>query len=219
MSLNSGNPDLGARTPVPTSKPPSVWRQAAVLTSSFVVLLYVVELADALSGQRLQRAGIEPRSLDGLWGVAFAPMLHDDWAHLIANTLPVLVLGYLVLVSGIGRGLAATAVIWVFGGVGTWLFAGSGEIHMGASVLVFGWVTYLVVRGFFTRSVGHVLIGVVVLVIYGGVLWGVLPSVPGVSWQGHLFGAIGGILAASVVSRREREARALSSAMSRTSRL
>ncbi len=85
----------------------------------------------------------------------------------------------------------------MIGGVGTWLFAGSNSNHVGASVLIFGWVTYLLVRGFFTRSFTQILIGVAVFVVYGGVLWGgVLPSDPRVSWQGHLFGAIGGVVAA-----------------------
>jgi len=163
---------------------------------------------DVISGQNVQNAGVTPRTLDGLWGILFAPVLHDDWGHLIANTIPVLILGYLVLVSGIARGLAATGIIWVIGGVGTWLFAGSNSNHVGASVLIFGWVTYLLVRGFFTRSFTQILIGVAVFVVYGGVLWGVLPSDPRVSWQGHLFGAIGGVVAAWALTSGERAKRA-----------
>ena len=103
-------------------------------------------------------------------------MLHDGWGHLFANTVPLLILGFLVLMSGIGRGLAATGIIWVIGGVGTWLTGGVDSHHVGASVLVFGWLTYLLVRGIFTRSIGQILIGVVVLFVYGGMLWGVLPG-------------------------------------------
>ncbi|MCJ0903140.1 rhomboid family intramembrane serine protease [Rhodococcus sp. ARC_M6] len=208
MTMDFNSPDFGARTPVPTSKPPSVWKQSAVLIGGFVLALYVIEIADAISGQHIQNAGVTPRTLDGLWGILFAPVLHDDWAHLIANTIPVLILGYLVLVSGISRGLAATGIIWLIGGVGVWLFAGAGYNHVGASVLIFGWVTYLLVRGFFTRSFTQILIGVVVFVIYGGVLWGVLPSDPQVSWQGHLFGAIGGVVAAWALASGDRTKRA-----------
>lgn len=208
MTMDFNSPDFGARTPVPTSKPPSVWKQSAVLIGGFVLALYVIEIADAISGQHIQNAGVTPRTLDGLWGILFAPVLHDDWAHLIANTIPVLILGYLVLVSGISRGLEATGIIWVVGGVGTWLFAGANSNHVGASVLIFGWVTYLLVRGFFTRSFTQILIGVVVFVIYGGVLWGVLPSDPQVSWQGHLFGAIGGVVAAWALASGDRTKRA-----------
>ncbi|NMM87527.1 rhomboid family intramembrane serine protease [Rhodococcus sp. SRB_17] len=208
MTMDFNSPDFGARTPVPTSKPPSVWKQSAVLIGGFVLALYVIEIVDAISGQHIQNAGVTPRTLDGLWGILFAPVLHDDWAHLIANTIPVLILGYLVLVSGISRGLEATGIIWVVGGVGTWLFAGANSNHVGASVLIFGWVTYLLVRGFFTRSFTQILIGVVVFVIYGGVLWGVLPSDPQVSWQGHLFGAIGGVVAAWALASGDRTKRA-----------
>jgi len=108
----------------------------------------------------------------------------------------VLVLGFLVLVSGIARGLAATGVIWVVGGVGTWLVAPDNTVHIGASVLVFGWLTYVILRGFFARNAVQILVGLVVLFVYGGALWGVLPGQPGISWQGHLFGAVGGALAA-----------------------
>ncbi|WP_179142143.1 rhomboid family intramembrane serine protease [Rhodococcus sp. 1163] len=196
------NPYLPATAP----KRP-LWQQAAMLMGSFVVLLWVIEIIDVASGSRVEQAGINPRSVDGLWGILFAPVLHDDWAHLIANTLPVLILGFLVLLSGLARGLMATGIIWVVGGVGTWLIGGGNSNHIGASVLIFGWIAYLLTRGIFTRNLGQLAVGVVVFVIYGGALWGVLPSTPGVSWQGHLFGAVGGVLAAWVLSSDAREAR------------
>lgn len=198
----STNPYL----PAPTPKRP-LWQSAAMYTGGFVLLLWVVEVIDVLSGSRVETAGINPRTSDGLWGVLFAPVLHDDWAHLIANTVPIAVLGFLVLLSGIGRGLAATGVIWVIAGVGTWLIGGSNSNHIGASSLVFGFLAYLLVRGFFTRNLGQLAIGVVVFVLYGSALWGVLPSTPGVSWQGHLFGAVGGVVAAWLLSADARNAR------------
>jgi membrane associated rhomboid family serine protease len=87
-------------------------------------------------------------------------------------------------------------VVWVVGGVGTWLTGQPGSVHIGASVLAFGWLVYLLLRGVFSRRVGQVLLGLLLLTVYGGVLFGVLPGQPGVSWQGHLFGAVGGGLAA-----------------------
>ncbi|MCZ4080391.1 rhomboid family intramembrane serine protease [Rhodococcus sp. H36-A4] len=192
--------------PVAAPKRP-LWQQAVMLMGSFVVLLWVIEIIDVASGSRVEQAGINPRSVDGLWGILFAPVLHDDWAHLIANTLPVLILGFLVLLSGLARGLTATGIIWVVGGVGTWLIGGANSNHIGASVLIFGWIAYLLTRGIFTRNLGQLAVGVVVFVIYGGALWGVLPSTPGVSWQGHLFGAVGGVLAAWFLSSDAREAR------------
>lgn len=198
----SANPYLPASTP----KRP-LWQSAAMYIGGFVLLLWVVEIIDVASGSRIEDAGINPRTSDGLWGILFAPMLHDDWAHLIANTVPLLVLGFLVLLSGIGRGLAATGIIWIVAGIGTWSIGGGNSNHIGASSLVFGFLAYLLVRGFFTRNLGQLAIGVVVFVLYGSALWGVLPSTPGVSWQGHLFGAVGGVLAAWVLSSDAREAR------------
>src|SRR5690606_37880738 len=140
-------------------------------------------------------------------GILWAPLLHGGWDHLLANTLPLLVLGFVVLLSGIGRGIAATAIIWVVAGVGTWLTASSGSVHLGASSIVFGWLTYLICRGWFARNVGQIVVGLVIFLIYGSMLWGVLPSDPRISWQGHLFGAVGGVLAGWVLSSDERRRR------------
>ncbi len=197
----SANPNL----PATTSKRPA-WQPAAMAIGAFVVMLWLIEIIDVASGSRVEQAGIEPRSVDGLSGILFAPILHDDWTHLIGNTIPVLVLGFLVLLSGLGRGLMATGIIWVVGGIGTWLTGGVGN-HIGASILIFGFIAYLLTRGFFTRKLGQLAIGVVVFIVYGGALWGVLPSAPNVSWQGHLFGAIGGVVAAWVLSADARAAR------------
>ncbi|WP_239003510.1 rhomboid family intramembrane serine protease [Nocardia panacis] len=184
-----------------------LWLRAGVVIASFVVLLYGIEGVDTLDGHDLDTAGIQPRTAEGLWGILFAPLLHANWTHLLGNTLPVLVLGFLALLSGIGRGLMATAIIWVVAGLGTWLVAGSGSVHLGASSLVFGWLTYLIVRGWFARNIGQILLGLVIVAIYGSLLWGVLPGQPGISWQGHLFGAVGGILAGWVLSGNERSRR------------
>ena len=181
---------------------PSVWVVAAVCSLGFVALLWVVEIIDAASGNELDQYGVHPRSDEGLLGILFAPLLHGGWTHLEGNTLPALVLGFLVLVSGIARGLAATGIIWFVGGVGVWLVAPSNTVHLGASVLIFGWLVYLLVRGIFSRSAGEIILGLVLFFMYGGLLLGVLPGQPGISWQGHLFGSIGGALAAVFLSER-----------------
>ncbi|MCF8569369.1 rhomboid family intramembrane serine protease [Gordonia sp. HY002] len=159
---------------------------------------FAVELLDVVLDGRLDTHGIEPRTWSGLLGVIWAPFLHADFAHLISNLLPGLVLGFFVLLSG--RALVVTGVVWVVSGVGVWLTAPSASITVGASGIVFGWLTFLIVRGLFNRDVWQVLGGVVIAVIYGGILWGVLPGTSGVSWQGHLFGAVGGVLAAWMVA-------------------
>ncbi len=188
----------------------SRFADAALVSGLFVGLLWVLEILDTILDNRLDRLGIEPLEADGLWGILFAPLLHGGFGHLIANTIPALVLGFLIMLSGGPVWARATGTIWVIGGVGTWLTGGDNTVHLGASVLIFGWLVFLLLRGFFNRHFGQIALGIVVFVIYGGVLWGVLPTTPGVSWQGHLFGAIGGGLAAFWMAQRDRgvEARA-----------
>jgi membrane associated rhomboid family serine protease len=181
------------------------WVQAAVAIGAFTALLWAIEIVDAAMDNKLDQYGVQPRSDEGLLGILFAPLLHGGWDHLSANSGPLLVLGFLTLTSGLLRGLAAAAVIWVVGGVGVWLVAGSNTNHIGASGLVFGFLVYVVVRGVVNRRFWEIVLGAIVLFIYGGVLWGVLPGQPGISWQGHLFGAIGGAIAAVVVSHRRDE--------------
>lgn len=160
-----------------------------------LAVMWVSEIVDVPLDHRLDRYGIEPRQLDGLDGVLFAPFLHGGFGHLIANTFPFLVLGAAIAGASATRFLHVTVIVGVVGGLGTWLTGPSRSVHIGASGLVFGYLTYLVSRGFFARKLTYIAGGAVVLMVYGGILWGLLPS-PGVSWQGHLFGAAGGVAAA-----------------------
>lgn len=176
--------------------------QALGAILSFTAVLWVLEFYDQMTGERLDQDGIVPRSLDGLEGILWAPLLHGGFAHLAANTLPFIVLGFLVLAHGIGRFLLVTGIIWVLAGVGVWFTAPYGSVTVGMSGVIFGWLTYLLVRGFFARSGTQILLAVVVFFLWGGILLGVLPGQPGVSWQGHLFGALAGVVAAWLVARR-----------------
>ncbi|MET1037693.1 MAG: rhomboid family intramembrane serine protease [Aeromicrobium sp.] len=178
---------------------------AGVLTGSFVALLCVVEVIDTILAGRLDDNGVLPRSVDGLDGIIFSPLLHGGWAHLIGNTVPLLVLGFLLGLSGVRTWVQVTAIVWVVGGLGVWLFGGDDTNHIGASGVVFGWLSYLIVRGVFTRSLPQIALGVIVFAVYGGVLWGVLPGRPGVSWEAHLFGALSGAVAAWLLATRERD--------------
>lgn len=185
----------------PRTERTPTWIRAIGQSVGFVVLLWVVEVLDVVLGHSLDAYGVRPRDDDGLLGILAAPLLHAGWDHLSANTGPALILAFLVLVTGIGRGIAATAVIWLVGGLGVWLIAPDNTIHLGASVLIFGWLVYLIVRGAFTRKAGEIILGLTLLFAYGGLLVGVLPGQPGVSWQGHLFGAVGGLVAAAMLGR------------------
>ncbi len=201
--------DVSAKS---SGKPPT-WKVGGATILSFVAVLYLIELVDQLAGHRLDRNGIQPLHSDGLWGIAFAPLLHADWTHLVANTVPALVLGFLVTLAGLSRFVWATVIIWVVGGFGTWLIGnvgGCGGIHIGASGLIFGWLTFVLLFGWLTRHIWQILASLAVLFVYGGILWGAVPvldSCGGVSWQGHLCGALAGVLAAYLLSRPEREAR------------
>ncbi|MBI3217163.1 MAG: rhomboid family intramembrane serine protease [Mycobacterium sp.] len=194
----------------------SPWKVGAVTILTFVALLYIIELADQLSGGRLDQNGIRPLESDGLWGIIFAPLLHANWAHLVANTGPALVLGFLVTLTGLARFVWATAIIWILGGVGTWLIGDLGSCpyetnHIGASGLIFGWLGFLLVFGWLTRHAWQIVASIVVLFVYGSILWGAVPVLDrcgGVSWQGHLCGAVAGVLAAYWLSAPERNARA-----------
>ncbi|MEU4443915.1 rhomboid family intramembrane serine protease [Actinosynnema sp. NPDC050801] len=173
---------------------------SAVVVLGFVGLLYVVEAIDTVLGGRLNDDGVIPRDL-GQWdNILWFPLLHGDWTHLTGNAVPLLVLSYLATSGGIKQFFQVTAVIWLTSGLGVWIFGSYGS-HIGASGLVFGFLVFLLVRGIFARSVLQIALAVVVFAVYGAALWGVLPGQPGISWEGHLFGALGGVLAAWGVAR------------------
>ena len=177
---------------------------AYLIVFGMAAVMWVVEIIDLIPGTDLDRWGIRPRQLSGLTGIVAAPFLHAGFGHLIGNTIPFLVLGCIIAASGTQRFVQVTVIVGVFAGVGTWLFGQSHSVHIGASGLVFGYLTYLVARGFFQRHVGQIIVGLLVLFFYGSILWGLFPR-PGISWQGHLFGSIGGVVAAWVIHGRRTE--------------
>jgi membrane associated rhomboid family serine protease len=177
---------------------------AAVLMLAFTALLYAVEAVDQVTSLGLDRDGIVSRNLDGLWGIVWAPFLHAGWPHLLANTVPFLVFGFLAMAGGIRQWVAVTAVIWLVSGLGVWLLGPDGAYTVGASGVIFGWLVFLLVRGFFARSARQIALAIVLFAVWGSVLFGILPGQPGISWQAHLFGALAGLLAASMVARADR---------------
>lgn len=191
--------DHGVTTPVARSRPSVIARFASPI--ALVALMWVIQLADAILPGSFTGFGLRSWDLGGLPRIVLGPLLHSGWPHLIGNTLPLLVLGCLVAVEGAGRFWLVTAVVTVVGGAGTWLVNAPGTLTVGASGLVFGYFTYVVVRVFSPRPiahrVGYALIALIVIVLYGGsMLAGIVGVSAGVSWQAHLFGGIGGAAAA-----------------------
>ena len=177
--------------------------RALVVILAFTALLWVIEFYDVATGGRLDYDdGIVPRTTDGLDGILWAPLLHHGFAHLESNTLPFVIFGFLVLAAGLGRFVLVTGFIWLIAGLGVWLTAPVGSVTVGMSGVIFGWLTFLLVRGFVARSGLQILLAVGLFLVWGSVLIGGLPGRPDVSWQGHLSGAIAGVLAAWLFARR-----------------
>ena len=174
---------------------------ALILVTAMVALMWATEIVDSIGFGNLDRHGIHPRDADGLAQIVAAPFLHVGFGHLISNTLPFLVLGATIALGGLARVALVTLVVALVSGVGTWLVAPEGSVHLGASGVVFGYATYLVTRGLFSRRLVDLGVGVIIAGVWGIVLLqGVLPQAR-ISWQAHLFGAIGGVVAASLLSR------------------
>jgi membrane associated rhomboid family serine protease len=169
----------------------------AQILGLMVGVLWVVELLDQLLlAGRLDRYGIRPRRWDGIQGIILAPLLHGNWQHLSANTMPLVLLGWLILLGGVPSFVLVTAVVWIAGGWGVWLLGKSRSVHIGASGIVFGYLGFLLSRGYFERSPAAIALAAIAGLFYGGLIWGILPLRKGQSWEGHLCGFIaGGMLA------------------------
>lgn len=170
------------------------WGAAVRWSAGFVALLVAVHgLRVLLPG--LTTLGVLPRTVPGLAGIVFAPLLHADLAHLLANALPLFVLLVLLFADRGYQPARSLALIWLLAGAGTWLI-GRGQVrHLGASSLIYGLITCLLAAGWFRRSGRAVFVAVLVLLLYDGFWYGVLPRHPGVSWEAHLSGAVAGICA------------------------
>lgn len=173
--------------------------QVAILVFA-VGLMWAIEIVDFFLGGALNSFGIIPRSVMGLRGILFAPFLHGNFAHLIANTVPFVTLGWFVMLRRTRDFFWVTAIAMLIGGLGTWLIAPANTVHIGASGVIFGYLGFLISRGYFERSFVSILFSVIVGLAYGGLIWGVLPGQLGISWQGHLFGFVGGIVAAWLIA-------------------
>ena len=176
-----------------------------IVLGGFIAFIWALEILDLLFlGGALNAYGIRPRSIIGLRGILFAPFLHGGLAHLIANTVPFLTFGWLIMLRETSDFFVVTAVTMLTSGLGVWVFGSPYTIHIGASGLIFGYFGFLLLRGYFERSVTAILLSLIVGLLYGSLILGVLPLQFGISWQGHLFGFLGGALAARLLARRRK---------------
>ncbi|MBB5377916.1 membrane associated rhomboid family serine protease [Deinococcus metalli] len=192
---------------VPPRRAPQV-RPALTLTAALIAGVWGQEVVDSVGfGGRLDAYGIEPRVPGTFWHVLTAPFLHAGFAHLIANTVPLAVLTFMGAVRNVWRFVAALMIIAVLGGALVWLFGRGGSVHLGASELIFGLLAYLLGVGWWERTPVAIGVAALAFALYGGILWGVLPGNPYVSWESHLFGFVAGLVAALLLhGRRPRRA-------------
>jgi len=194
------------RSPAIPSSPRSLrddLRGVVGLLFGFVAVLWTVEIVDqAIFAGALDQFGLVPRSVTGLLGLATAPLLHGGFGHLLGNTIGLVLLGGLTLAIGRREFFAVTAAGFVLGGLGTWIF-GRSAVHIGASGLVFAYLGFLLLRGWYDRRPGPIVLSLLVAWFQGGMLMGMIPGVtpPGISWEGHLFGFLAGALIAAKASR------------------
>ncbi len=180
-------------------------RRAGIeLLIAMVAVMWLVELVNTFDHYALDRDGIWPHDVGRLWGIFTAPFLHASWAHLIGNTIPFVLLGVIIALEGLRRLAAVTVIVIVLGGLGTWLLSSAGTPVVGASGVVFGYATYLLARGFFSRNVLELVVGAVVVAVFGTALLSSLVPQGHVSWQGHLSGGIAGLIAAWALSADRR---------------
>ncbi|MBE9222256.1 rhomboid family intramembrane serine protease [Cyanobacterium stanieri LEGE 03274] len=169
----------------------------------FLVIFWAIEIINQyFFSNNLNYLGIVPRNVVGLRGILFAPFLHVDFPHLLANTVPFAILGWFVMLQNTRDFYLVTLISSLSSGVGVWLFAQPNSITMGASGVIFGFLGFLLARGYFQKNAPSIALSLTVIFLYGGMIWGIFPSNPSVSWLGHLFGFLGGIYTARLIASK-----------------
>ena len=187
---------------------PQSWGGALIVMATVGALLWVVQFVNAADDYHLDRFGVKPRELDGLWGLVTMPFLHAGFGHLLSNTIPLVLVGWVLLLSGLRTWLVVTALVVVGGGALTWLVGPGHTVIVGASGMIFGWLGYLLARAYFSRKLKWIVVAVLVLVFFGTLLFGLFPSINSdVSWQAHVCGFAAGIGAGALLHPRGGETR------------
>ncbi|WP_228053291.1 rhomboid family intramembrane serine protease [Nodosilinea sp. LEGE 07298] len=176
---------------------PEGFREGVLLLAYLLVLMWALAIVDFVTGRRmLNQLSIRPRSIEGIPGIAIAPLLHGGFGHLAANSGPLAILGTIILLQGLEVLGLVTVFCWLFSGAGIWLLGRPGTRHLGASGVVFGYLGYILLRGYFERSPAAIAAAVIVGLLYGSALWGLLPLQRGKSWIGHGAGFVAGAIVA-----------------------
>ena len=164
-------------------------------------VLFAVHSLNAITGMSLTQFGVIPRTTVGLRGVLFSPLLHGNWAHLLANSAPLAIMLCLLVLTKTHALWTTTAQIWTVTGLAVWMAGRPGSIQIGASGLIYGLATFLITAAWTTRNLRAACGALFVLLVYGGIFWGLFPSKPGVSWEAHVCGALAGILVAKMTGK------------------
>jgi len=161
-----------------------------------ILAIWVMEIMESVFGAKFSWLGTHPRHLDEWYTIFTGALVHSDWAHLINNTYPLLILGLFILIQFGKYSWVVFLSTFSLSGLFIFIFARSGVYHIGASGVVYCWAAFLAASGFWRRDRLSLALGLAVAFLYGGMIWGIFPVQEGVSWDGHLWGAISGILAA-----------------------
>ena len=177
-------------------------RTQVVTVGGTVATIWAAFAANVVAGGALVQYGVIPRTVIGLRGILFAPFIHGSVQHLVSNTVPFLIMGWLVMLRDPRHFLRVTLAAMLGAGLMAWLVGAPGSVHIGASGVIMGYLGFLMLAGWYERSFMSILLSVGVTAMWGGIVLGVLPGQPGISWQAHLGGFIGGVLAARSLRRR-----------------
>ncbi len=161
----------------------------------FPVVIWIVHLLSLLLNEDLSKLGLLPSNLVGLLGIITSPLIHADFSHLISNTIPLIILGWIIFSFYPKLSYLLFVFIYLLTGLLVWIFARQ-VYHIGASGIVYGFVSFLFFSGIFRRDNTSIALALVITFLYGGLVWGMIPGWKGISWESHLFGAITGLLAA-----------------------
>ena len=161
----------------------------------FPAILWGIHLLSLLFNENLSKLGLLPRNLPGLLGIFTSPLIHADFSHLISNTIPLIVLGWIIFNFYPKVSYILFIFIYLVTGILVWIFARQ-VYHIGASGVVYGFVSFLFFSGIFRRDNKSIALALVIVFLYGGLVWGMVPGWEGISWESHLFGAIAGLIAA-----------------------